>query len=62
MDQLRDPKMIEDLFYHFPDINIVIKSLKSQFILGTDAWLDMVDVKHNDDIVGKTDLDFFLNN
>lgn len=59
MEQLRDPKMIQDLFYHFPDINIVIKNLKSQFILGTNAWLDMVDVKHNDEIVGKTDLDFF---
>lgn len=59
MEQLKDPQFVEHLFYHLSDTILVLKNLKSQFILGTEKWIEMVGVSDNSDIVGKTDHDFF---
>jgi AraC-like DNA-binding protein len=59
MQHLRDPQFVEHLFYHLSDTILVLKNLNSQFILGTEKWLEMVGASDNREIVGKTDQDFF---
>lgn len=62
LNTLRDPDFIKDLFYHSPDINMVLKDRQSRFMLCTDSWLEMVDLKSHQDMIGMTDFDFFPKN
>jgi len=58
-DQVADPKTLLDIFYYCSHTNLVIKDLDSCFIIGTQQWVEMVGAKDREDVIGKSDYDYF---
>lgn len=57
-DKQQQQIYLNHLMEHLPD-RIYFKDLKSRFLMGNHAFIDYFGVNENDDVVGKTDFDFF---
>jgi phosphoserine phosphatase RsbU/P len=57
-DKLEQQIYLRHLMEHLPD-RIYFKDLKSRFLMGNRAFSEYFGVERNEDIVGKTDFDFF---
>jgi PAS domain S-box-containing protein len=53
-----DSELLHTLLDNMPD-TIYFKDLKSRFLRVNDSWLKKVGIKSHDEVVGKTDFDFF---
>lgn len=59
-DKQQQQIYLNHLMEHLPD-RIYFKDLKSRFLMGNHAFIDYFGVNENEDVVGKTDFDFFPN-
>jgi len=59
--QLDQPWQLQQLFEYLPDIYFFIKDCSCRFITVNSCYLEMCNLHSQEDIVGKTDFDFFPN-
>ena len=58
-DQVAEPQVLLDMFEYCSQTNLVIKDLDSRFVIATQSWIEMVGARGRDDIIGKSDNDYF---
>ena len=58
-DQLAAPQTLLDMFGYCSHVNLVIKDLKSRFVIATENWVEMVGAANREEIIGKSDYDYF---
>ena len=59
LDELEPGAHIEQLISCLPDTNYFAKNREGQFVLMDEGFLAMLGCKHKEDVLGKTDFDFF---
>jgi AraC-like DNA-binding protein len=57
--RLANPRALLGLFDVVPGVYLYIKDVNGQFVLGNQTVCDVVGVNHPEQLIGKTDLDFF---
>ena len=57
--QLARPRTLLDLFDIIPDVYMYIKDRESRFVRANRVVCDVVGVDHPDELIGRTDFDFF---
>lgn len=60
MNQLDGPRGLALLFDYLPEVYLFVKNKNSQFIKVNKTMLKMMGQEHEWDMIGKTDLDFFV--
>ena len=60
--QLGDPFQISLLLQGMPDIYFYAKDRHGRFVMANDAELDLLGLNSLDELLGRTDADFFENN
>jgi PAS domain S-box-containing protein len=59
LERLRSQSGFEKLFEFLPDISFWIKNDKFEFVMGNQAVVERCGRREEDEIIGKTDFDFF---
>lgn len=57
--QMHSPEQMQVLFNHLPDVWYFLKDREGRFILGNDQFVRQCGMKDEEEIIGKTDFDFF---
>lgn len=59
LSQMQSQVQMQLLFNHLPDVYYFVKDRQGQFMLANDTFVKQCGVSAEDEIVGKTDFDFF---
>jgi AraC-like DNA-binding protein len=59
LDQVADPQALVNMFDYCSHTNLVIKDLDSRFVIATQSFVEMVGARDREDVIGKSDFDFF---
>lgn len=59
MGRMHSPLQMQLLFNHLPDIYYFVKDRAGRFVLGNDTFVRQCGVETEQEIIGKTDFDFF---
>ncbi|MDZ8118609.1 AraC family transcriptional regulator [Pontiella sp. NLcol2] len=57
--QMHSPEQVKLLFNHLPDVWYFLKDYQGRFVLGNDQFVRQCGASTEDEIIGKTDFDFF---
>ncbi|QBG48622.1 AraC family transcriptional regulator [Verrucomicrobia bacterium S94] len=57
--KMHSPEQVKLLFNHLPDVWYFLKDSQGRFILGNDQFVRQCGVESEEEIIGKTDFDFF---
>lgn len=57
--KLHSPRQFEVLFENLPDIYFFVKNTECQFVMANKTFYEQCQVESEDEIIGKTDSDFF---
>ncbi|WP_372845227.1 helix-turn-helix domain-containing protein [Pontiella sp.] len=57
--QMHSPEQMQVLFNHLPDVWYFLKDRQGRFILGNDQFVRQCGAQTEEEIIGKTDFDFF---
>jgi PAS domain S-box-containing protein len=59
MDRMHSPQQMQVLFNHLPDVYYFVKDRDGRFVMANDTFVKQCGVENEDDIIGKSDFDFF---
>ncbi len=59
MARMHSPEQMQVLFNHLPDVFYFIKDRAGRFVLGNDTFVRQCGVETEEEIIGKSDYDFF---
>ncbi len=57
--QMHSPEQMQLLFNHLPDVYYFVKDRQGRFMLANDTFVKQCGVEREEQIIGKTDFDFF---
>lgn len=57
--QMHSPEQMQLLFNHLPDVYYFVKDRQGRFVLANDTFVKQCGVLTEEEIIGKTDFDFF---
>lgn len=58
-ERLADPRALGDLFAYLPEVYFYVKDAESRFVAANDAVYSMCGLTSEEQMIGKTDYDFF---
>ena len=59
LKRMHSPEQMQVLFNHLPDVWYFMKDREGRFVLGNDLFVKQCGVSREEEVIGKTDFDFF---